>query len=123
MSAVEWLLHYHELNGKTDREEILKYFKHVHIQFKGETDLQTAFDSIVRPVWPRRFALGGCPHPAGLRDHRQANSFWPDVTRFSPTVHARECSRLLRLVKAVSAEGGVLIRFKQRYRPTYVGMR
>ena len=64
MSAVEWLLHYHELNGKTDREEILKYFKNVHIQFKGETDLQTAFDSIALRVQNlESYGLSGHRHP------------------------------------------------------------
>jgi len=46
LAAVDWVLHYHEKHGKQDREQMLVYFKSVHIEFKAATDLTDAFDGI-----------------------------------------------------------------------------
>ena len=50
VAAVEYFLHYHELNGKAERKRILKYFQGVYLSFKGVKDLQEAFENISAKV-------------------------------------------------------------------------
>ena len=50
VAAVEYFLHYHELNGKAERKRILKYFQGVYLSFKGAKDLQEAFENISAKV-------------------------------------------------------------------------